>query len=216
MPGEIADDLGGIGDIAFQADAMLDGAAWRLPRWTARGRFGEAEGSATARDDALQVTAAIRGADALNLVRPVAALAALTERSIALNVTGERLVLGDSAPGRAALRANREKGLWRLESLEAEGFDGATLRATRDGEAHRFTLEARRAEAVSALAERLTPSGRIATALRALRGVSPVALQGRLARGGPGYELQFDGRAGELAASGPPCSMANGAGPRRT
>jgi hypothetical protein len=71
---------------------------------------------------------------------------------------------------------------------------------------HSFSIEAQRADAVSALAERLTESRQATAVLRALQGLSPVALQGRVTPAGPedgsGLAVSFTGRAGALTAAG--------------
>lgn len=208
VPADVAQDLASLGDLEASAEIVPASGGLAFRPWLARGRFGEARGEAAIADGRLGVTGVVTGADILNLVRPVAALAHLADREIALDLRGERVTLGGGAPGEGSLQARRRDGRWYVDALEARGFDGVALGARRrdeDGAEHGFSLQAQRADAVSALAERLTSSRHATAVLRALREVSPLSVQGRVARrdgAEPGWDLTFAGQAGALQASG--------------
>lgn len=205
MPAAVANDIASLGDIDLTAELASNVAGITAPTWRATGRFGEMQGQAHADGNDAWLNMTVRRADALALIRPVAALAQLLPGNIDMAVRAEAVTLGDSAPGEGDLSAHRRNGVWDIRTLSARGFDGLTLAITRPAdrpELYRLRLDAPRALAVSALAERITDSTKATTILRALRDVSPVSLEGDLARNAGGYGLTFAGRAGPLLASG--------------
>lgn len=204
MPQGLAEDIAALGRITASADLVRagpgNGAGWAVPRWQAEGRFGRASGNAAWLPDAARITAAVNGADVLSLVRPGAALTSLVPVPLALALTGEGLRIGDSAPGTMRLDAERRDGQWRMDRLEARGFDGLSVAVSRSrpGEPLRFALEAARADAISALAERFSEQRNLTTIVQALRGLSPVKASGIVEERPRDWLLSGTGEAGPL------------------
>ncbi len=205
MPQGLAEDIAALGQFAASADLVPGrpggASGWAVPRWQAEGRFGRASGDAAWGPDSARIAASVSGADVLFLVRPVTALASLVTVPLALTVTGDALRIGDSAPGTARLEAERRDGQWRMDRLDARGFDGLSIAVSRarPGEPLRFALDAARADAISALAERFSEQRNLTEVVRAVRGLSPVKASGVVEERPSDWLLTGTGEAGPLA-----------------
>jgi hypothetical protein len=208
MPQGLAEDIAALGQIAGSVELQprsgaLEGAPgeWRIAAWEAQGRFGQARGSGDLSARRLLLNGTLTGADLLFLVRPVAALAALLPLELDVEMAGSALRIGDGAPGSGRLAARREGGFWRMNELEGRGFGGltASLRRSPQDTGFALALSAPRADAISALAERLVEQRQITQGLRAIRGLSPVRLEGRVGEKGQGWSVEAVGQAGSLA-----------------
>lgn len=204
MPQGLAEDIAGLGQLAGSAELSAEGEGWRIHRWQARGRFGQASGAGEADADRIRLSASFTGADILFLVRPLGALAALAPQTLDVSLSGQSLRIGDSAAGAAELKAQRLDGHWRVDALSARGFDGLELNLRRGavGEPLRLTLAAARADAISALAERLSPSRHLTQMLRAVRDLSPVRLEGAVSERADMFLVTASGKAGPLTVDG--------------
>lgn len=205
MPQGLAEDIAALGQFAASADLVPGrpggASGWAAPRWQAHGRFGRASGDAAWGSGSARIAASVSGVDVLFLVRPITALASLVPVPLALTVTGEGLRIGDSAPGTARLETERRDGQWRMDRLDARGFDGLSIAVSRagPGEPLRFALDAARADAISALAERFSEQRNLTEVVRAVRGLSPVKASGVVQERAQDWLLSGTGEAGPLA-----------------
>ncbi|MCO4055583.1 MAG: AsmA family protein [Bosea sp.] len=200
MPQGLAEDIAALGQLTGEATIVPDGASWRIAQWRAQGRFGQASGAGHASAGRIRIGAAFAGADLLFLARPLTALAALAPQALEFDLTGQSLTIGGSPPGTARLVVSREQGRWQLSSASARGFDGLELDVARgaSGQPPGFQLQARRADAIAALAERLSPAAPFTQAIRAMRGLSPVRLSGTVSEATGGWSVAATGQAGAL------------------
>jgi hypothetical protein len=201
MPQGIAEDFAALGQIDALVDLTRLDRSWRMDAWRLTGRFGEASGTGSIDRDLVTLRGAIRNADALFLVRPLTALAGLVPQTLTLALTGEALRMGASPPGSGTLEATRAAGRWRLDRIEARGFDGLDLRVEQDAGTRRlaFAMSAARSDAVGRLAERLGGSASFTKAVRALRGVSPLRLNGTADERDTDWLITATGQAGPLS-----------------
>jgi hypothetical protein len=201
MPQGIAEDIAALGQIDASVDLTRLDRRWRMDAWRLTGRFGEANGTGSIDRDLVTLRGAIRNADTLFLIRPLAALAGLVPQTLTLALTGESLRMGASPPGSGTLEATRAAGRWRLDRIEARGFDGLDLRVAQDAGTRRlaFAMSAARSDAVGQLAERLGGSASFTKAVRALRGVSPLRLNGTADERDADWLIAATGQAGPLS-----------------
>jgi hypothetical protein len=212
LPDGTAADLGSLGDLKLEARLSPAGDGWRVETWRGDGRFGVASGTAAFAPNATSVQARVEGADLLALMRPAAALATLAPGRVSAAINARDARLGQSPPGQASLSLARDAGVWSLREADASGFDGVSVQARRSagGEGLDLSISAERADAVAAVAERLTDARGAARALRALRGVSPLRLTGTVRPQGDSWRARLDGAAGPLAFSGETVMLPDG------
>ncbi len=204
MPQGLAEDIAALGQLSASADLAPAAGGFRIARWQASGRFGQAFGDGMVEPAKVRVGASFVGADVLFLVRPLLAMAGLVTADLEVMVTGQGMRVGVGPVGSGLVRARRLGGLWRVDDVSARGFDGLELDMKRAGDSQplRFSLGAPRADVISTLAERLTPSQQITQAVRALRGASPVKLSGVVTERASGWLISATGQAGPLAVEG--------------
>jgi hypothetical protein len=208
LPQGLAEDIAALGQIAGSVELQprpgaLEGAPgeWRIAAWELQGRFGQARGAGDLSARRLLLNGTLTGADLLFLVRPVAALAALVPRDLDVEMAGNALRIGDGASGSGRIAALRENGRWRMTELEGRGFGGLTASLRRSPQAPGFALalSAPQADAIGALAERLVEQRQLAQGLRAIKGLSPLRLEGRVVEKGQVWAVDAAGQAGSLA-----------------
>ncbi len=204
MPQGLAEDIAALGQLNATADVAEAGGGWRIQRWQADGRFGQASGDGLIETDRVRIGAAFSGADVLFLVRPLLAMTQLSGADLDVAVSGQAMRIGAGPTGSGQVQARRLGGHWRVDAVSARGFDGVELDLKRraPSEPLQISLRAARADAISAVAERFTASQQVTQGLRAMRGLSPVMLEGILSERGEGWSVATTGLAGALALEG--------------
>lgn len=204
MPQGLAEDIAALGQLSAGADVAEAGSGWRIPRWQAEGRFGQVNGDGLIEAGKARLSAAFSGADVLFLVRPLIAMGELAGADLDVTLSGQNMRIGASPPGSGQLRAQRLGWKWRVDAVSARGFDGVELDLKRaaPSEPLQINLSAARADAISAVAERFTASQQATQILGALRGLSPVKLDGTLGERADGWSMATTGQAGPLALEG--------------
>ena len=204
MPQGLAEDMAALGQLSASADVAPAAGGFRITRWQANGRFGQAYGDGLVEPGKASVTAAFLGADILFLMRPLLAMADIVTTDLQIVVSGQSMRIGNGPIGSGRINARRLAGQWRVDDVMARGFDGLELdlRRVADGQPLQFNLGAPRADVISMLAERLTPSQQITQVVRALRGASPVKLSGVVTERMTDWLISATGQAGPLAVEG--------------
>jgi hypothetical protein len=212
----LADDLASLRDIAFTAQAPTSAGSEGAPTaWRAQGHFGRAEGSFRRAGGGHALEVGLTGVDLLALARPAQALARLAVDigsapalsplqlgPIEIQARSDTARLGDSPAGSLRLAARLTGDGLAVRRLQLNGFDGVTLAIDEPAAAGGpglISLSAARADAIGQLAARLTGDPALTRALVALKGLSPVRLDGSLTRG-PRDLLTLSGRLGAMQA----------------
>lgn len=201
MPQGLAEDIAALGQLNATADLTRLGTDWRIDDWRLSGRFGEANGTGSISPDVVSLRGGIRYTDILFLVRPLSALATLVPQTLKLSLAGEALRMAASPAGSGTMEATRAAGGWRLDRIDARGFDGLDLKVEQGDGASRlaFSVSAARSDAIGQLVERLGGSASVTHIVRALRGTSPLRLNGVAEERDGDWLLSATGQAGPLS-----------------